>query len=69
MLVREDHVAGGRIMLVGKDHAGGEGSCWWGMIMLVLQDDEKCKNVIFATKTFWCRHHTFAIIYYLATTT
>ena len=37
-------------MLVGKDHAGGEGSCWWERIMLVLQDDEECKNVIFASK-------------------
>ena len=25
-------------MLVGKDHLGGEGSCWSGRIMLLLQD-------------------------------
>ena len=37
-------------MLVGKDHAGGGGPCWWERIMLVLQDDEECKNVIFAPK-------------------
>ena len=47
-------------MLVGKDHVGGERSCWWGRIMLVLQNDEECKNVVFAPKnTFslngpWC---------------
>ena len=35
-------------MLVGKEHAGGGGSCWWERIMLVLQDDEECKNVISA---------------------
>ena len=35
-------------MLVGKNHAGGERSCWWERIMLVLQDDEECKHVIFA---------------------
>ena len=35
-------------MLVGKDHVGGEGSCWWGRIMPCLQNDEECKNIIFA---------------------
>ena len=25
-------------MLVGKDHTGGEGSCWWGRIMLLGKD-------------------------------
>ena len=39
-------------MLVGEDHAGGEGSCWWGRIMLVLQDDEERRNVVFAPKKF-----------------
>ena len=33
-------------MLVGKNHVAGEGSCWWGRIMLVLQNDEECKNVV-----------------------
>ena len=37
-------------MLVGKNHVGGEGSCWWGRIMLVLQDDEERRNVVFAPK-------------------
>ena len=37
-------------MLVGEDHAGGEGSCWWEKIMLVLQNDEERKNVVFAQK-------------------
>ena len=37
-------------MLVGKDHVGGERSCWWGRIMLVLQNDEERKNVVFAPK-------------------
>ena len=37
-------------MLVGKDHVGGEKSCWWGRIMLVLQNDEECKNVVFAPR-------------------
>ena len=37
-------------MLVGKDHVGGEGSCWWERIMLVLQDDEEWKKMIFAPK-------------------
>ena len=37
-------------MLVGRDHVGGEGSCWRGKIMLVLQDDEECRNVVFAPK-------------------
>ena len=32
MLVGKDH------MLLGKDHAGEEGSCWWGKIMLVGKD-------------------------------
>ena len=35
-------------MLVGKDHVGGDGSCWWEGVMLALQDDEECKDVIFA---------------------
>ena len=43
-------------MLVGKDHASGEGSCWWGRIMLALQDDEFCKNMISAQKTFFARN-------------
>ena len=34
-------------MLLGKDHVGGEGSCWWERIMLVLQDDEERRNVVF----------------------
>ena len=42
-MVGKDHVGG-------KDHAGGERSCWWERIMLVLQDDEECRNVVFATK-------------------
>ena len=25
-------------MLVGKDHVGGEGSCWWERFMWLLQD-------------------------------
>ena len=37
-------------MLEGKDHVGGERSCWWGRIMLVLQDDEERSNVVFAPK-------------------
>ena len=37
-------------MAVGKNHVGGEGSCWWGKIMLVLQDDEERRNVVFAPK-------------------
>ena len=37
-------------MLVGKNHVGGEGSCWWGGIMLVLQDDEEGRSVVFAPK-------------------
>ena len=32
-------------MLVGQDHVGGERSCWWERIMLVLQEEE-CRNVI-----------------------
>ena len=35
-------------MLVGKDHVGGEGPCWWEQIMLVLQNDEERGNVVFA---------------------
>ena len=47
-------------MLVGKDHAGGEGSCWWERIMLVLQDDEECRNVVFATeKSFFSQKNGY----------
>ena len=46
-------------MLVGKDLAGGEGSCWWERIMLVLQDYDFCKNLIFApTKIGFCTETT-----------
>ena len=37
-------------MLVGKDRAGGEGSCWFDKIRLVVQDDEECRNVICTSK-------------------
>ena len=43
MLVAKDHAGG-------KDHVGGDGSCYWrrimlvGRIMLVLQDDDFCKK-------------------------
>ena len=52
-------------MLVGKNHAGGEGSCWWERIMLVEKDHvggkgscgcckmvTYCKSMIFAPKKF-----------------
>ena len=44
MLVGKDH------MPLGKDHAGGGGSCWLEINMLVLQNDEECKNASFAPK-------------------
>ena len=43
----------GKIMLLGKDHAGGEASCLWERIVLVLQDDEECRNVVFAPKNYF----------------
>ena len=45
-------------MLVGKNHVGGEGSCWWGRIMLVLQDDEERRNVVFAPRKNLLFHKT-----------
>ena len=38
----------GKDQVAGKGYAGGEESCQWDGIMLVLQDDEECKNVVFA---------------------
>ena len=35
---------------MGKDHAGGEGSCCWERIMLVLEDDYFCKIMISVQK-------------------
>ena len=30
-------------MLVGEDHVGGEGSCWWERIMLSVEDNKFCR--------------------------
>ena len=32
------HLGRKKRMLVGKDHVGGTGSCWWDKIMLVGKD-------------------------------
>ena len=37
-------------MLVGKNHAGGEGSCWWERIMWLLQDGKLLQKYDFCTK-------------------
>ena len=37
-------------MLVRKNHAGGEGSCWWERIMWLLQDGKLLQSMIFAQK-------------------
>ena len=37
-------------MLVGKNHAGGEGSCWWERIMWLLQDGKLLQKSAFCTK-------------------
>ena len=39
-------------MLVGKDHAGGEGSCWWERIMWLLQDGKLLQKCDLCTKKF-----------------
>ena len=39
-------------MLVGKNHAGGEGSCWWERIMWLLQDGKLLQKYDFCTKKF-----------------
>ena len=39
-------------MLVGEDHVGGEGSCWWERIMLVVEDSNVCKIMISEKKRF-----------------
>ena len=40
-------------MFLGKNHVGGERSCWWGTrTMLVLQDDEERRNMVFAQKKY-----------------
>ena len=44
-------------MLVGKDHAGGERSCCWERVMLVLEEDDYfCKMMISVQKNtfFFC---------------
>ena len=48
-------------MLVGKNHAGGRGSCWWGRIMLVGKDhvggEESCWLwKIVSIPELWFRH-------------
>ena len=34
-------------MLVGKNHVGGEGSCWWENIMWLLQDGKSLQKYDF----------------------
>ena len=46
-------------MLVGKDHVGGEGSCWWGRIMLVVEHGQCCRIMISAQKN--TEKHVFCI--------
>ena len=40
-----------RAMLVGKDHAGREGSRWWEGTMLVVEDSKSCRTRISIQKT------------------
>ena len=37
-------------MLIREDHAGGEGSCWWEKIMLLLQDNKLLQKYGFCTE-------------------
>ena len=54
-------------MLMREDHAGGEGSCWWGRIMLVEKNYVGgkgscgcCKMVIYCKNMIGAKTHIFA---------